>query len=64
MISFQTNFAFFLLSFGIFLARQGFIAPIARWGEEEAQAEALGAAPKLLLHGCEVSRMLQNHNSV
>merc|ERR1712126_176145 len=31
---------------------------------EEAQAEALGPAPKLLLHGCEMPRLLQDHHGV
>merc|ERR1712037_1023447 len=31
---------------------------------EEAQAEAVGPAPKLLLHGREMPRMLPNHHGV
>lgn len=36
--------------------------PVPGRGKEEAQDETPGAEPQLLLHGCEVPSMLQNHH--
>merc|ERR1712004_153154 len=44
-------------------ACQGVAAAAGQGRAEEAQAEAPGSAPKLLLHGCEVPRMLQDHHA-
>merc|ERR1711974_49772 len=41
---------------------EGAAAAVGQGRTEEAQAEALGSAPKLLLHGREMPRLLQNHN--
>lgn len=38
------------------LARQGFVKPEPRAGEEETQKEASRAVSQLLLHGCQMSR--------
>merc|ERR1712066_887403 len=43
-------------------AGEGAVAAVGQGRTEEAQAEAVGPAPKLLLHGCEMPRLLQNHN--
>ncbi len=43
-------------------AREGPFAPAPRGGEAEAQAEAAGAAPQLVLHGRQVPGMLQDHH--
>merc|ERR1712047_35443 len=45
-------------------ACQGVAAAAGQGRAEEAQVEALGSAPELLLHGCEVSRLLQDHHGV
>merc|ERR1711874_596492 len=45
-------------------ACQGVAAAAGQGRAEEAQAEALGSAPKLLLHGCEMPRLLQDHHGV
>merc|ERR1712088_723787 len=45
-------------------SRQGASAAVGQGSAEEAQAEAVGSAPKLLLHGCEMPRLLPDHNSV
>merc|ERR1711904_178638 len=44
--------------------RKGLIAPFPRGGEEEAQEEASSPESQLLLHGCQMSRMLQDHDGV
>merc|ERR1712183_407947 len=43
-------------------AGEGAAAAVGQGRTEEAQAEAVGPAPKLLLHGREMPRLLQNHN--
>merc|ERR1711953_1091786 len=43
--------------------RKGSVAPPPRGGTAQVQAEAFGPAPQLLLHGCQVPRMLQDHHS-
>lgn len=45
-----------------FSARQGSFAPSPRGREAQTQVEASGSAPQLVLHGCQVPRMLQDHH--
>uniref|UniRef100_A0A1A8JJ11 40S ribosomal protein S27 n=1 Tax=Nothobranchius kuhntae TaxID=321403 RepID=A0A1A8JJ11_NOTKU len=44
--------------------RERLVAPISRGGKEEAQEETSRPESQLLLHGCEMSRMLQDHDGV
>lgn len=53
-----------ILCFPSFAARNRFTASFARAGKTKAQAQALSATPELILHGREMSRLLQDHNGL
>merc|ERR550525_1524414 len=43
---------------------KGFVAPASRRGEEKAHVEEACPASQQLLHGCQMSRLLQDHHRV